>query len=130
LLCCQRTIGHDIRANSGHYGRMSAQLVWHSELLAVAAASRVLPEIAPMTVAFETPEATIVIDFASGVLVERKLAEYALQGTAETFNRLIRGQETLQVAYLRGEVRLRGPAEGLLRLAFIFEECAKALASI
>ena len=44
---------------------------------------------------------------------------------AGVLERLIRGQETLQVLYLAGDVELTGSPEALLKLAFIFEQSSR-----
>jgi ubiquinone biosynthesis protein UbiJ len=98
---------------------------WINDLLAIAAASEVLPEVAPIAVSFETPEGSVAIHFANGSVIDSAQAECAMRCQAGVLERLIRGQETLQVLYLSGDVELTGRPEALLKLAFIFEQSAR-----
>jgi hypothetical protein len=104
---------------------MYPQPTWINELLALASASEVLSEVAPLAVSFETPEGGIAIHFANGSVIESSQADCVVSCRSEVLQRLIRGEETLQVLYLSGDIELKGRPDLLLKLAFIFEQSAR-----
>lgn len=104
---------------------MVHQAPWINDLLAIASASHVLPEVAPIAVSFETPQGSLAIHFANGSVIDPAQAECVVRCQSGVLERLIRGQETLQVMHLSGEIELKGRPEALLKLAFVFEQSAR-----
>lgn len=107
---------------------MPSQPTWISDLLTIAsAASEVLSEVAPIAVLFETPEGAVAIHFASGSVIDSGQADCVVSCRSEVLQKLMRGEETLQVMHLSGDVELKGRPDDLLRIAFIFEQTASKL---
>lgn len=104
---------------------MGSQTPWINDLVAIASASPVLPEVAPIAVSFETPEGAIAIHFANGAVIESRLADCVVRCRSEVLQKLMRGEETLQAMHLSGEVELKGLPSDLLKLAFIFEQTVR-----
>ncbi len=111
---------HDSEVNT------SPSKKWFSDLVAVVASAPELAELTGFTVSFVVDGHVYALDLARRVPTEAGEACCHLSGGDELFERLVRGQTTLQHAYLIGELVMTGNPESLLRLAYLFERSSKA----
>ncbi len=102
---------------------------WFSDLVAVVASAPELAELTGFTVAFVVEGQTFALDLARRVPSDAAQACCRLSGRDELFERLVRGDTTLQKAYRSGDLDMSGDPQSLLRLAYLFERSSSALSN-
>ncbi len=102
---------------------------WFSDLVAVVASAPQLSELTGFTVAFAVDGEVLGLDLARSTVTDGAQACCQLAGTDDLFERLVRGQTTLQKAFRSGELAMTGDPSSLLRLAYIFERSSTALSN-
>lgn len=102
---------------------------WFSELVAVVASAPELSELTGFTVSFVVDGQVYALDLARRVPTDGAQASCHLFGGDEVFERLVRGQTTLQYAYLSGDLGMTGDPQTLFRLAYLFERSSSAFAN-
>ncbi len=102
---------------------------WFSDLVAVVASAPQLSELTGFTVSFAVGGEVLGLDLARHTPTDGAQARCQLAGTDDLFERLVRGQTTLQKAYRSGELEMSGDPQSLLRLAYLFERSSTALSN-
>lgn len=102
---------------------------WFSDLVAVVASAPQLSDLTGFTVSFAVDGEVLGLDLARRAPADGAQARCQLAGTDDLFERLVRGQTTLQKAYRSGELEMSGDPQSLLRLAYLFERSSTALSN-
>lgn len=102
---------------------------WFSDLVAVVASAPQLSELTGFTIAFAVDGEVLGLDLERHTPTDGAQACCQLAGTDDLFERLVRGQITLQKAYRSGELEMSGNPQSLLRLAYLFERSSTALSN-
>ncbi len=106
-----------------------ASRTWFSDLVAVVASAPQLSELTGFTVSFVVDGEKLGLDLARRVPTDAAQACCCLTANDDVFERLVRGQTTLQKAYRSGELEMSGDPQSLLRLVYVFERSSTALSN-